>query len=230
MKDVLNIILQDKLILNKYKAIDKVNKYPFSHGMKHIKNVVALVDKIAPVFNLSDREVLILKVCEVLHDLGQVNGREHHGEKAAIFARDYLAKFNEFSPTEIDDICSAISTHDERDFSKLKNKFSWFVSLIDKMDFAFDRLEDDCEKKFGYTAYQDIKEVNFKLSNKTFVIQIVLIKNPKVITEDVIYNYKGRFFNLAYYTAKAFSNHFGLNLKIKLNNKPLALSKFENDG
>ena len=95
------------------------------------------------------------------------------------------------------------------------------------MDFAYDRLEDDSEEKFGYTAYQDIKEVNFKLKEKTFTIQIKLIKEPKIMTENLMYNYRGRFFNTAYFTAKAFCEHFGLTLVMKLNNKPLNLAKFE---
>ena len=110
MNEVLDKILHDKAILEKYAAIDKINPYPFSHGIKHIVNCVALVDKIAPVFNLSEREVFVLKVCEILHDLGQVDGREKHGEKAAVFAKDYLLKFDTFTENEISDICSAIAT------------------------------------------------------------------------------------------------------------------------
>ena len=172
MKDVLNKILTDENVISKYQAIDEVNPYPFSHGMKHIHNVLALADKIAAVFLLSEREVLILKTCEILHDLGQVDGRENHGEKAATFAKDYLTKFNEFSSEEIAEICSAIATHDEKDFSKLKGKISWLVHLIDKMDFSVDRLEENSEQKFGYTAYQDIKSVEFALKNNIFVIKI----------------------------------------------------------
>ncbi len=227
MKNVLKQILADEEILNKYRAIDKINPYPFSHGIKHIHNVLALTDKIAPVFQLTERETLILKVCEALHDLGQVDGRENHGQKAAKFAREYLKKFNEFSSDEIDTICSAISTHDEKDFSKLENKFSWFVALIDKMDFSCDRLEDDAEEKFGYTAYQDIVGVEFAIKNKTFIIKIILINKPKLMNENLIYNYCGHFFNNVCFTAKAFCNHFGLKLDMKLNNTSLTLSKFE---
>ena len=227
MENLLNQILADEEILNKYQEIDKVNPYPFSHGIKHIYNVLALVDKIAPVFNLSEREIFILKVCEILHDIGQVNGRENHCEKSAVFAKEYLTKLNEFSPKEIAEICSAISTHDTVDFSKLESNLSWFVNLIDKMDFSRDRLEDDSEKKFGYTAYQDIKEVNFAIENRKFIIQIKLIDNPKILEGNLIYNYRGQFFNKVYYTAKAFSNHFGFVLDIRLNTKSLNLSKFE---
>ena len=228
MNEVLDEILHDKAILEKYAEIDKINPYPFSHGMKHILNVVALVDKIAPVFNLTKREVFVLKVCEILHDLGQVDGREKHGEKAAAFATDYLLKFDTFTGNEISDICSAIATHDEHsDYARLENKYSWFVNLIDKMDFSRDRLEDWCEKKFGYTAYQDIKQVDFALKNNTFIIYIKLIQSPKVMTEDLIYDYRGRFFNKVYYTAKEFCNHFGYKLDIKLNGKSLTLKRFE---
>ena len=75
--DIIKQMMNDPAIVDKYKAIDKVNPYPFSHGMKHIYDVLDLTDKISAVFHLSQREILILKACEVLHDLGQVDGREN---------------------------------------------------------------------------------------------------------------------------------------------------------
>lgn len=94
-------ILNNVEILSKYEMIDKINPYPFNHGMGHIKNVVSLVDDIANCFGLNDREVEILKVCEILHDLGQVDGRENHGHKAAEFSKNFLKQFNYFQKTKL---------------------------------------------------------------------------------------------------------------------------------
>ena len=224
--NIIKNIISDKEILNKYKAIDTINKYPFNHGMKHINNVVCLVDKIAPLFNLSKREIEILKTCEILHDLGQVDGRDNHGLKAAIFAKEYLPKLNYFTNNEIEIIYSAINTHDEKnDYTKLENKFSWFVNFIDKMDFSRNRLEDNYEDKFGYIEYNDIESIDFNLASNIFQIKIITIPKPKVINEEKLF--ERSFFNKVVNTSLKFSNHFNLSLEMYLNNTKLDLTKMD---
>lgn len=224
--NLVDIIKNDPKVLEKYQAIDKVNAYPFNHGMKHINNVIALVDKIAPLFDLSEREIEILKICEILHDLGQVEGREKHGLRASTFAKDYLANLpgGGISQAEISDICSAILTHDEKhDYSKLENKYSWFVNLIDKMDFAKNRLEDDYLDRFGYIEYNDIERLSFDKKGKRFIITIHTIVEPKIISEEILF--ARDFFNKVVNTARHFCQHFNLTLEMYLDKQKLNLSK-----
>lgn len=224
-------LLTDRRVLDKYEAIDKVNPYPLSHGMKHIHNTVALVDKLAPLFDLSERETEILKICEIMHDLGQVDGRENHGLKTSIFARDLLSKTqgeeggNDLSQKEIDEICSAIATHDEKeDYSKLENKFSYLVNFIDKMDFSKNRLEDDSFERFGYLVYDDIDRLDFEKKGNEFYIKIVSVSKPKIISETNLF--ARDFFNKVVKTAKMFCKHFNLKLKIYLDDKELDIGLF----
>lgn len=218
--------MEDDIILEKYRSIDKINPYPFSHGMKHIVNVVALVDKIAPIFSLTDREIEILKTCEILHDLGQVDGRENHGLKASLFARDYLPKLNYFNFDELDIIYSAIETHDEKnDYTKLKTKFSWFVNFIDKMDFTKNRLEDDYLSKFGYIEYAYIEDICFLRNDNVFIIKITTINNPLAISEEKLFSRS--FFNKVVNTSLKFTNHFNLKLEIYLNSTKLDITKLD---
>ena len=91
--DFIANMLSDEEILSKYKQIDKDNKYPSSHGMKHIFGVLDIADRFGAVLDLSEREMLILKTCEVLHDIGQVGGiRQGHPERSAEFAQKYLSE------------------------------------------------------------------------------------------------------------------------------------------
>lgn len=221
--NIIERLLNDNEILKKYEAIDKVNAYPFNHGMKHIHNVVALTDKIAPLFSLTERETEVLKTCEILHDLGQVDGREKHGLKAANFARDYLPKLNYFNQDELSQIYSAIETHDEKkDYSLLQNKFSWFVNFLDKMDFAKDRLEDDYLENFDYVEYNDIEKLTFEKEGRVFKIKIHTIANPKIINEETLF--ARSFFNKVVNTSLHFCNHFNLTLEIYLDKKKLNLN------
>lgn len=224
--NIIEKLLCDKEVLAKYAAIDKVNPYPFNHGMKHIKNVVRLAEGIAQIFDLTDRDIEILKACEILHDLGQVDGRENHGLKAAEFLKRYLPKFNYFSQEEIDLIYSAVLTHDEKeDYSKLENDFSWFVNFVDKMDFARDRLEENYVEKFGYVEYDDIEKIDFQKFDGVFKIKIITIENPKIISEDCLF--ARSFFNKVVNTSLKFCEHFNLKLEMYLDEQKLDLSKMD---
>lgn len=220
-----NYILNDSEILEMYERIDKVNEVPFSHGLKHIKNTIKLADKLAKVFSFDNREREILKVCEALHDIGQVDGRDNHGFKSAIFAKKYLSKFNYYTNEEIEMICSAISTHSEKkDFNKLENTYSWFLLFIDKMDFSFKRLENNSLEKFGYLIYNDIKDLHFELENNIFKIYIELIDNPKIVNSDNIFDDPG-FMQKLPKIIKEFANHYNLIYQVYLDNKKVDIDR-----
>ena len=221
--DIIETMLSDSMVVDKYEAINRINPYPFSHGMKHILNVVNNADSLIVAFNLNDREGVILKTIAILHDLGQVDGRENHGLKAANFAREYLPRYDFFTNAEIDMICSAITTHDEHeDYSKLQNKFSWFINLIDKMDFSKHRLEDNSEEKFGYLVYNDIDSISYSINEQNFEVIIHSVAQPKIISEITLLD--TRFIVKALNVASNFADHFNLNLVVYLDNVRLNLN------
>ena len=227
--DFIDEMLHDEEILSKYKSIDETNHYPSSHGMRHIAGVVSLADRLGKLFGFTEREMLILKTIEILHDIGQVGGvRAGHWFKSADFAREYLPPKNIFSDDELEMIYSAISTHDEfLDYSKFENKYSWFTAFIDKLDISKTRLEDNAEEKFGYINSADIERLDFKLEDGVFTIVIRTIPEPKVIAPENLYNR-----NLICKTMtlfKGFSEHFGLVPKLYLEDEELDLDKFNHD-
>lgn len=222
-------MLHDEEILSRYREIDKDNHTPSSHGMKHVAGVVVLAEKLGKLFGFSERELMILKTIEILHDIGQVGGiRKDHWFKSADFAREYLPPKNVFTDEELEMIYSAISTHDEfLDYSKFTNKFSWFTAFIDKLDISKTRMEDGYEEKFGYINSSDIERLDFSLENGVFTITIRTIKEPKVIAPENLYNR-----NLVCKTMtlfKGFSEHFGLVPKLFLEDEELDLDKFNRD-
>ena len=224
--DFIANMLSDEEILSKYKQIDKDNKYPSSHGMKHIFGVLDIADRFGAVLDLSEREMLILKTCEVLHDIGQVGGiRQGHPERSAEFAKSYLPAKNIFLDDELKMIYSAIETHDEYlDYSKFQNHFSWIVALIDKLDFSKSRLEEGYREKFGYVNSEDIERLDFELNEKELKIIIKLVEGKTQITPESLYNR-----NL---TCKAmtlfqgFAEHFGFKPRLFLESEELDLNKF----
>lgn len=227
--DFVDQMLHDEAILSKYREIDKDNHTPSSHGMKHVAGVVVLADKLGKLFGFSERELMILKTIEILHDIGQVGGvRKDHWFKSADFAREYLPPKNVFTDEELEMIYSAISTHDEfLDYSKFENKYSWFTAFIDKLDISKTRMEDGYEEKFGYINSSDIEKLDFSIENGEFKIVIRTIKDPKVIAPENLYNR-----NLICKTMtlfKGFSEHFGLVPRLFLEDEELDLDKFNRD-
>lgn len=227
--DFISEMLADEEVVGKYKSIDATNYTPSSHGMKHIYGVIALADRLGKLFGFSERELLILKTIEVLHDIGQIGGvRKGHWFKSADFAREYLPPKNIFTNAELEMIYSAISTHDEfLDYSKFENKYSWFAAFIDKLDISKTRLEDNAEEKFGYINSADIERLDFSLENGEFRIVIKTIENPKMIAPENLYNR-----NLVCKTMtlfKGFSEHFGYVPRLFLEDEELDLNKFNHD-
>ncbi len=227
--DFVNQMLHDEEILSRYREIDEYNHTPSSHGMRHIAGVVVLAEKIGRLLNFSDREMLILKTIEVLHDIGQVGGvRKDHWFKSADFAREYLPPKNVFSNEELEIIYSAIETHDEfLDYSKFKSKFSWITALVDKLDFSKTRLEDGYEEKFGYLNSADIERLDFSLENGEFKIVIKTIENPKVIAPENLYN--RNLICKAITLFQAFAKNLGYTPRLFLENQELDLNKFNKD-
>lgn len=218
-------ILEDDEIISRYKFIDSTNSLPANHGIKHVYGVLNLSDQFSKLFNFNQREILILNTILVLHDIGQFEGRENHWLNSAEFAKKYLPQKNIFSDEELEMIYSAIATHDEYlDYSKLKNKYSWFVAFIDKLDFAKSRLEDDYEKRFDYINSSDIERLDFELENNEFKIIIRTIENPKIIAPENLYN--RNLICKAMTLFEAFSKHFGLIPRLFLDDEELELCKF----
>ena len=104
-------ILSDREVLDAFAKIDGANKYVSSHGIKHVYGCLMIAKKLGSLFYLSERDQLLLEVSLVLHDIGQVCGRQNHANKSVEFAKKHLPKQNEFNEAELQIIYDAIETH-----------------------------------------------------------------------------------------------------------------------
>jgi HD-GYP domain-containing protein (c-di-GMP phosphodiesterase class II) len=163
-------ILEDKEIVSQYQKVDDQNKYPFIHGLQHIKNVVEIMKKLAKALQIPDNDTQNLLIACVLHDIGQVDGRERHGKKGRKFARQYLdGKINE---NDLENILTAIEKHDQNvDLDKL-SLFTNLVCFADKMDFAKNRFEENYREKFDYIVYENVLDVDFEFNTNNFILRI----------------------------------------------------------
>lgn len=222
--DFIDSLLNNEIINICFENCKKANVYRSNHDKRHAVSCLKIADEILPLFDVGERESLIIKTCLIFHDIGQNIGRKGHEERSARFAVDFLRPYNVFDDGELSEIYSAILTHDEyRDFSKLKHDSSWFVNLIDKLDISRSRQVDDAAKKFVYTDFADIDHLEFSLDGGVFTVVIKTIDNPKVIDKDNIFNQN--VFSKMMQVLKNFCKHFGLIAKVKIEDEELDFNK-----
>lgn len=164
-------ILNKEIVKEQYNKIDLINPYAFSHGLKHVKNVCNIMERLCDVLKIDGEKRDALLIACALHDLGQVDGRENHGKKSKEFV---IREFNqELENNEFyEDILQSIEKHSDINDNDL-SLFCILIQFCDKVDFSKDRLENNYREKFRYYCYEDINDVDFIYNDNEFGINII---------------------------------------------------------
>lgn len=164
-------ILNDKRVIENYQKVDDINPYPFNHGLKHVKNVCKLMDRLCATLGIDGSEKEALLIAAAIHDVGQSDGRKEHGRKAREFViNNYEADLK--SNKYYYDILDAIENHSKTGTIG-QPLFTLMLQFCDKADFANDRLEDNYRERFRYYCYEDINRVDFIYDETYFGINII---------------------------------------------------------
>ena len=164
-------ILNNNKVIENYNKIDDINPYPFNHGLKHVKNVCKIMDKLCSTLDITGEEKEALLIASALHDIGQVDGREEHGRKAKEFLIDNFELELKDQPF-YNQMLEAIEKHDNP--CVIENSlFTLLVQFCDKMDFSKDRLEDNYRERFRYYCYENIDNIDFIFDDENFGINII---------------------------------------------------------
>ena len=164
-------ILNNNVVIDNYNKIDKINPYPFNHGLKHVKNVCKIMDNLCTTLGIKDEEKEALLIASALHDIGQVDGREEHGKKAKEFLiRNFSLELE--NSKYYNDMLYAIEHHDNHCNIELP-LFTLLVQFCDKMDFSKERLEDNYRERFRYYCFENIDKIDFIYNDENFGINII---------------------------------------------------------
>ena len=101
------------------------------HGLDHSNLVASRAKKIAKEIGFSEKDQELSAISGFCHDMGSFISRSNHHYFGALLFHQVFQ--NDFSPSEISHIMSAISTHD-RDEMKFSNPISAILVLADKSD------------------------------------------------------------------------------------------------
>lgn len=160
-------IFCNQSIVDEYHKIDKNNAVPFNHGLKHVQNVVKIMQKLTDAVGITGDDQADLLIAAFLHDVGQADGRNEHGPKGAKIAQTVLC---DISDDRLSKILDGIELHDQIENQDDLTLFTNLLSFADKMDFTRDRLDNNWEertpdwykKNLGKNIYEHILSVDFK--------------------------------------------------------------------
>ena len=93
----------------KLEIVPRYDGFDAGHGRDHVETVISQALKLAEYYPEADRCLLL--VAAAYHDLGLVNGREHHHTDSARIVRDDERLRQWFSEEEIGTIADAAEDH-----------------------------------------------------------------------------------------------------------------------
>ncbi|MAG07466.1 hypothetical protein CMI46_01470 [Candidatus Pacearchaeota archaeon] len=183
------------MVKNKVKEIYEnmsVNKYP------HVKRVVGYAVKIAKAENLSEREIGLIKIAALLHDVGYKKvfneGLEDKHELYSCEICEEILHGQDLTEKEISLIKEIIITHS--DFDKCKTKFQKILFDADKLDKTnmgeLIRKSIIMYEKFKMDDVEIFERLRFKMNDQKFHFEIsrkIAEENKKPIFES-FENYK----------------------------------------
>jgi len=171
-------VLNNEKIIEIYNEIEKINPWSFSHGIKHINNVLKHIIKITDMLELSDEDKRDLLIATVLHDTGRLFGSEDHARASKAFIEEFLkGRANESS---INKIINIVSNHRIDENNDDKDILSKLLIFCDKMDFSKERLVKNYKEISPNTLYAGIDKVDFNISDNTLVIEVYGLENDEI--------------------------------------------------
>lgn len=165
-------LLTNHMVIKNYTNIDKINEFPFNHGLKHVRNVCEIIEELCDILRLDKDMKEALLIAGALHDIGQIDGRKNHGLKAKSFLLENFD--NEIKQNKYYlDILEAVEKHDNKELNTHDSLFVKLIQFADKMDFSKKRLENNYRNKFRYYIWENVESVGFTYNEKIFSINII---------------------------------------------------------
>lgn len=201
-------ILNDIEIKNIIDNVDRDNNFYMSHGINHINSLLNMIDKFGRLINISDKDIELLKISAVLHDVGRGIDNDNHSVSSTIFARNYLE--GKLDSEDIDVVCNIIERHSWK--KDKDNILEYIWCFFDKVDFSCSRLEDNYVSKYGFkSVLEHIKDVKFDVMDNNFIFTII---SDESITSENLFEEKNKYDIGIRYNVSVISKVLGMSYKV----------------
>ncbi len=148
------------------------------HGLTHAATVADYALKICNGLGLAKKETNIATIAAYLHDIGNLTGRQMHGQVGAAIVVPILMRYG-VEPAELAKILSAIANHDEEQ-PVITNVTTAVVIMADKADVRRSRIRKSADVE------KDIHDrVNFAVTESIVAIEYRKISLRLVLDEKI---------------------------------------------
>ena len=205
-------IKNDLYVLGCYITADNHNSsngFWVYHGMRHVNNVIEMVEKILIQLNYDEEYIENAKIAALLHDIGYGGIKKDHEIRSYEMAKKYFEENNVKLKYKYE-ILDAIKNH--REGFNSENIMTLVLILADKIDIKKTRLAPEGYGIEGLNQYQYIDDINILKEGNNFTVQFLINSNADKQKLENWY-FTPKVFN----AIKSFSSHFGFNLKILWN-------------
>lgn len=207
-------IKNDKYIIGCYLKADDPNSedgFWVYHGMKHINNVVEMVEKILIQFDYDLEYIENAKIAALLHDVGYLGIKKDHEIRSYEMAKKYLEE-NKIELKYKDEILDAIKNH--REGFDSESFMTLVLILADKIDIKKSRLAPEGYEIDGLNQYQYVEDINISKNNNELIFNFIVDNNcDKKTLEEYYFTIK------VLKAIKKFAEHLSLNLKLLWNDE-----------
>lgn len=221
---LIDVLLLDKGIKQRYDIIQSVDTTSYYHGYKHIMNVLDILKKFIDLFNIDEHEADKLLVAILFHDIGRGKTGKGHELLSADFMRKYLQKYDiskfGFLEQDIDEIYEAIKIHEQKEELGQLTMFQLLVNFADKLDVTKERINLDNpldpelpSYKFDVfrEIYLDVNAVTPRIEDDSLVLEFECNDN---MTLERLYSIP--FMQVVDKLHQELANRYNLNTKTKI--------------
>ena len=213
-KEIYNILRNDSIIFQIYKAIEEKEirdgGWAF-HNYEHVKNVSIISEKILRDLDFDENTIYKSKIACLLHDIGALQGKENHAQRSFEYSKKLFEEHNWiFDGNE--SILDAIQNHSSG--FETDNIITLSIILADKLDIKKNRITDAGKKIKGNRQYGHIEDINININES--ILTITFITDNKLDFEEVNSYY---FTDKVFKAIEAFSKKFNLRYNVLLDNK-----------
>ena len=148
------------------------------HGLRHANITSDYAMKICRSLGLNDYETETASIATYLHDIGNLTGRENHGQTGAVLVGQFLLSYGA-KPDQLAEILTAISNHDD-DPPIIATKTTAICIIADKADVNHTRvrktanIQTDIHDRVNFAVLDSVIEVS-----EGFII-LNLTLNPSI--------------------------------------------------
>jgi len=167
------------------------------HGRYHAMFVVDTVEHILKSLSYDSRTIELSKIAALMHDIGNIAGRNNHARKSAMLASVFLDDPAHLSSDEKNMLIQAIEDHSSG--TNIQSVAGAALLIGDKVDISYKRVQVSESIDSWHKNLLEIKDVNICVSDK--VIQINYVTTEAFCQETLTSEYK-KGFNLPIKAAK----------------------------